>query len=326
MNYLYSTNDLVADVSVSPIEGNDALSRKFDISFSALGYEGRCIHLPKKIFKNTQLTIVYELCDNKIHSFKRNKLWYESNNFRIVNIPIEELENSICHEVESRLTDKVSVFIDISSFTRLHLATFFSAFNYLTIHSKKELEITIGYSVASYTQSELDGPIIHSGPVNPDFAGWPRDPSLPTECIIGLGYEEGKALGVIEYIEPNSTWLFKPVGKDNRYSKEVDKANEDLYSFFDNTRLIDYRIDKPYSTFRALESLVSSYIDCSRPILIPLGPKLFFAISILVALRQSPFVSVWRVSSGKHAASTDKLASGEISFLHVKFMEKSHSL
>ena len=38
----------------------------------------------------------------------------------------------------------------------------------------------------------------HVGPVLPAFAGWSMEPDTPPVAIIGLGYEEDRALGAVE--------------------------------------------------------------------------------------------------------------------------------
>jgi hypothetical protein len=321
MNPLCLNDPLSADISVAPLEESKALSIKYNYSFFALGYEHRCINIANQM-KSTEKgqSIAFQFKNDRNTDFQKKIQWYKDNSINIV-----ELENIIIEDFLFELfknevpKQKLNIFLDISSFTRVHIASFLYAFNQITLIQDQYFSITLGYSVARYSDTLSDGPIVQAGPVTPELAGWPKGPNLPSECIIGLGCEEGKALGVIEYIEPNSTWLFKPLGNDKKFTDALNTANDQLYSFSAQMKTIEYEINKPYKTFRSLESLVSSYLDSSRPILIPLGPKIFFAVSVLVALRNLPNVSVWRVSAGDNSAICQHRASGENIFLKVDF-------
>jgi len=323
MNPLCLNDPLSVNITVNPLDESDVLSSDYDYSFFALGYEHRCINLAMKMMtENTTkgVSVAFKFNNERNTNFDKKSQWYKDNQISIVNLKelvIEDFIFEFFSDVD--INKKISIFLDISSFTRVHIASFLSAFNQVSLSKGNHFSVTLGYSVARYSKTDSDGPIVHAGPVISDLAGWPKDPNLPSECIIGLGCEEGKALGVIEYIEPNSTWLFKPVGSEKKFSDALNIANEQLYNFSSQMKTIEYEISEPYKTYRSLESLVSSYVDNSRPILIPLGPKLFFAISVIVALRHLPNTSVWRVSSGDNTAICENRASGENIFLEVEY-------
>ncbi|WP_237064229.1 hypothetical protein [Microbulbifer zhoushanensis] len=309
-------------MQVKQVDTKECISKNYDFCIFSLGYESRCTNLPKLMAKNPSKKISYRFSHSQVLSYKSNEDWYNSNDIEILSIPHDEIENHIFRTFAKKKSKEFSVLLDISSFDRAYIASFLQAFYQLSKEETISINVNICYSIANYTPPVEDGPVIKAGPVIPEFAGWPRDPALPTECFIGLGYEEGKALGALEYIEPKSTWLIKPNGIDKRFDQSVELANKTLYDYSSKTRVIGYNLTRPYATFIEIESLVSSFIDDSRPIFVPFGPKIFFAISALIALRNYPYVSVWRVSSGVNAEPVDREAAGQVCCLSVVFQNQ----
>ena len=319
MNSLYSNKNHPPSVHVKQVSTKECLDKEYDFHIFSLGYESRCLNIAKITKDKNSKKIAFKFSHSQVLSYKKNEQWYQSNNVDILSASPEEIENLLLKIFSSSKSKKIVALIDISSFDRAYIASFFQAFHQLSQQLNKDIDVHVCYSIAKYTAPTENGPVIKAGPVIPELAGWPRDPTLPTECFIGLGYEEGKALGALEYIEPKSTWLIKPTGIDKRFDESVDFANKSLYSYSSKAKIIEYDLANPYATFIEMESLVSSFIDDSRPILVPFGPKIFFAISTLIALRNYPFVSVWRVSSGVNAEPVDREASDEICCLLAIF-------
>src|SRR6185369_5500856 len=119
-------------------------------------------------------------------------------------------------------------------------------------------------------------------------------PELPPAVVIGLGYEQDKAIGIIEYIEPTMVWAFRPRGGDPRFETAVDEANSTFWDIVSPDRVIDYSVEGSLECLTLLESLISGSLSTVRPILIPFGPKIFAACCLLVASMHYPKVSVWR--------------------------------
>ena len=323
MNYHYSNKNHATSVKIQKVDLDECLSKNYNLCIFSLGYESRCIDIPQRMQANHSNKLAYQFSHSQVLSFKDNEKWYVSENIRVVSIPHAEIETHIFTELNQINADNINILFDISSFDRAYIASFLYAFHQFSREHNVSIKVNICYSIANYTPPLEDGPVIKAGPVIPELAGWPRDPSLPTECCIGLGYEEGKALGALEYIEPKSTWLIKPIGVDPKFEESVDSANMALYNYSSKTRLINYKLDLPYATFIEIESLVSSFIDDSRPILVPFGPKIFFAISTLIALRNYPYISIWRVSADVNAEPVNREASGKICGLCATFQKIS---
>ena len=66
------------------------------------------------------------------------------------------------------------------------------------------------------------------GPVTNWYAGWSGGQS-PVVAFIGIGYEEDRALGVFEYLEPGDAWAFIPEGEDAKYDVQLRTRNGLLF-------------------------------------------------------------------------------------------------
>ncbi len=315
--YSNSTSDV--NIFVKNIESDAPFNMQYDLKIFALGYENRSCDIPKKLVLDDGDSIAIDLDFNHVLNYQANKNWYQSKNITIMNHKPEAISDEIFSRLNDKDNDFYNVFLDVSSFTRKHIAAIILALKDYTESYSTSIRLDIGYSVAKYSEPGSDGPISFSGPVLSRFSGHPADPSLPSECILGVGYEEGKALGIIEYIEPNRVWLFLPTGTDPKYEESLRLANKTLFESRSAKNLISYKVLNPYSTYLKLESLAASLIHESRPVLIPLGPKIFFALSTLIVLKYINQMSLWRVSAGENTVPKDVIASGNYSFVSAIF-------
>lgn len=207
--------------------------------------------------------------------------------------------------------------VDISSMSRPMMAQVVFGLSRLR---KIDLAVEFVYCPAKYDPPPKSTmPIMQSGPVIPEYAGWSTRPDFASTLVVGLGYEYGRALGALEYLEPSAAWAFTALGDDRRYEKAVKKANDDLWNILAKDRIYEYKIAGPYDVACKLESLVYGLIQYSRPTLLPLGPKIFAIVCLLVAEIHYPAVTVWRVSGDQFETPTDRVADGNIVSFHVKF-------
>src|SRR5690606_3594454 len=105
---------------------------------------------------------------------------------------------------------------------------------------------------------------------------------------------------------------FMPQGPDKRFVDAVTSANRILILEAGGSMLLPYDVLHPAATYEKLESLVYGLLPNYRPVVIPLGPKIFAAVSIALAIRLSPQICVWRTSSGTGGEVRDAQSSGEI--------------
>lgn len=195
-----------------------------------------------------------------------------------------------------------SILIDLSCLSRQHIGGLFAAVKDLA--RQGPVEVQIAYSLARYVKPPVQWStaIRRIAPVNSEFAGWTAAPDNPIELVIALGYEKGKAIGAAEYLEPGDTWLFVPTSPEEKYLREVQVQNKELL-LERQTKQLEYEVMSPVDTYHALLSLVRGMRNVARPILLPFGPKIFFGLSLLVAMVIDE-AAVWFVD-GENTSSSD---------------------
>ena len=155
-------------------------------------------------------------------------------------------------------------------------------------------------------------PVKYIGPSIDNLAGVLGDLDMPTACVISLGYEENKALGAVNSIDPAEIWALIPESEEEEFEHKVVENNDSLLKGIPASRRIRVNIHDPLVLHRDLRSLLRGCMRSQRPILLPLGPKIFAAISVVLAYEFFPHLPVWRVSSYEKELPVDRAANGKI--------------
>ncbi|HEX6961458.1 MAG TPA: hypothetical protein VF175_06295, partial [Lacipirellula sp.] len=111
------------------------------------------------------------------------------------------------------------------------------------------------------------------------------------------------------------------------YTREIEKANDQLWEMIDEDKRIYYDVHKPLACFALLDSFTRGTLRTNKVTLLPFGPKLFALNALLVAASQDS-VAVWRVSSGHRGEATDRRPNGKVIGLRVRFVssDANHSV
>lgn len=294
---------------------------KFDLLVVVCGYESRATFVAKELYENAAETVVLDygpasgIAYNKNHSkFSgmkgRTFLCLENNNY------VSELEAVLKKHADLKPQgESVTVVFDISCTSRRLMSKVFLA---LDKALKNRLDLKCTYAVAKYYEPPVDELPSHiSEPVVGELSGWSNDLGQPPCAVIGLGFEPGRAIGCLDYLEIPEVRLFQPFGPDTRFIDAVEVANRQLIEEAGNRHLLPYFVMEPLDTFLKLESMVYGLLDKNRPVLIPLGPKIFAAVCIILAIRHAPHLCVWRTSSGKLAQPFDVETDGNVAVFNV---------
>jgi hypothetical protein len=212
---------------------------------------------------------------------------------------------TVCEAVRTLTRDEdgtASILIDLSCLARQQIGELFAAVKNLAKEGPVDLQIA--YSLARFIKPPLhwSTAIRRIAPVNSEFAGWTAAPDNPVELVIALGYEKGKAIGAAEYLEPGDTWVFVPTSPEEKYLREVQFQNKELL-LERQTKELRYEVLSPVDAYHALLSLVRGMKNVARPILLPFGPKIFFGLSLLVAMVIEE-TAVWYVD-GESTSNSD---------------------
>jgi hypothetical protein len=309
----------------SDLSLNDVVSTDYDLALVSLGFESRSSHLAKHLQGKLGRKVALGFSKHHALAYEDNLRSLEQLGYELPKI--KDVETSIW--LKNLLNDTANtchpraphICVDISSLTRLRMAQIVEAIvqGYGTADASP-IDVDFVYTVAEFSeplkQSECS---TVCGPVSPFLAGWPTDPEQPVAAIIGLGYELEKAVGALEYLEPTSRILVRPISKDSRFDDEVGVANASLLGERSAAEVFSYPIDKPTQCLELLDALTNRLSDEFRTIAMPFGPKIFALCCMLLACRYYPQLGVWRVSSDDPAQVRDQIPSMTTTGLRVRF-------
>jgi hypothetical protein len=293
----------------------EAISNNFELGIFGLGYESRSVSAFEKYKSliDNNIAVGYDTHTNCLH-YQSNKTQFgvgcedvfEGNNTKVFS-KVHEFINT-----KDYITP-INCLIDITVMSRHRLATLIC---FLIDNLPLRSTITIVYSLSSFVEPpEGVSPIRVVGEITEQLSGNLGNLSLPSSLVIGLGYEKDKALGVYNYLDSTYTFLFVPKSSEERFEAEVMKNNDSLFRSTPKSNIFYYDVSAPYSTYLDLKSLILDISDFSRPLLIPLGPKILSALSVIIGKELHPELPVWRASSEYNEVPTERPSSGtEISF------------
>ncbi|MBX3517809.1 MAG: hypothetical protein KF815_12795 [Rhodospirillales bacterium] len=292
----------------------------FHASIFTCGYERRARFLASQhTSAGTIFVLDYE--SKGSFSYNDNREFYKKANGIFLSLAKDEFIADLLALLEETGSnrdegEKLAILFDVSSCSRRVIAQVMIG---ISERFGETADLTCVYALASFSgapESEL--PSYISEPVVGTLAGWSDDLSKPPCAVIGLGYEPGRALGCIDYLEIPEARLLLPRGPDARFEQSVLAANRVLISEAGASNLFSYNPLDPIDTYEKLDSLVFGLSTRYRPVLIPLGPKIFAALSIALAIHLSPRLCVWRTSAGQRDEVSDRDVSGDIAAFSVQ--------
>lgn len=279
----------------------------------SVGFESRSRYIFERcdLDANSVLALSYE--SGRILAFEQNLDLARSNKVRFVGekfFDIEKETTSLIADVRNR-HGALRVGVDVSAMNRSVMAAFLSC---LYHHMEPGDRIVVLYTPARFRQPDIPLlPLVSVGPAHPCVSGSIVEPGKTRNLIMGLGYEYGISLSIIDKHEPDLAFIFKPIGFDEKYVTEVRDANFN-FDFGDrNYEVIDYRLSDPARLFDDLSGLINGSLSVADTVIVPLGPKLFSAISIVVAMIFSPKIPVLRYSMKPASNVVDVESDGIVS-------------
>jgi len=284
----------------------------YDLSLYALGYESRSMSIPNKTVKNSKAKIAVGYNYNNKFAYDTNLKFFEKNGVEIFQIDENKLEDLFSTKILPLLkkNNSKNILIDITSMSRYRFAILI----WLLLKTLKEgSKIIIKYSISKFVSPlKQTTPVKKIEPIIPYLSGIPGDLNFPTSCIVGLGYEKSKAQGAVNFIDPGELWVLIPQSIEKEFEPYVLKNNKSLLEEMPNNKKIYYDVHNPLILYGDLKSLVLGLKSSKRPMIIPLGPKILCALSVILGFELQPELPVWRVSSLEQEKPVDRVSNGKI--------------
>jgi len=297
--------------TVCTINESEWRCQPYDLAMFALGFESRATCFLADVSESSKHARAFGF--NHGH----NKI-YEQNRQRFYDAKVSVHDSLSDIDFESEITTALSelddteqqqIFADISCFTRFRLAAIVHSVFKIAKSRTNDLTVDFVYALAKFEKpNSIKRPNTVVGPAHQAFAGWSQGSYSSTATVLGLGYEQDQAMGVVEYLQAGEVWAFSPNSPIAAYKPEVGKANKLLLSEIPAHHVIQYDVCTPSSVVATLESVVRGLGDRHSVVLVPFGPKIFVLCTLIVAaIRQD--VAVWRVSQGNAIEPHDRVAS-----------------
>lgn len=204
----------------------------------------------------------------------------------------KEINKILDVELKECKKSKLNIIIDYSCMTKSWYYAIIQYFNNKNLH----IENINTYFI--YTPSKYSKPLAPKP--NTEIEPLPGNYKVPTDkpkaLIVCLGYEQNKAEGIIEHLDPKISYLLysKPT-LDKRFEKALEKNNSEILSL--NKNIITFPIDNLLYLERELTSLYYLLKEEYSLIIAPLGPKPFTLMAMLMSIKYKD-IDIWRVGSG----------------------------
>lgn len=281
-----------------------------DIFIGCVGYESRSSEALRTYETSKASTdkLILDYCCSGRLSYPENKKFILS-----IDCDLYKNTSDLISAIKDRIigTKKKSVMLDVTSLDRRVMAKILEVlFDLREFISNVEI---IYYPQTFVEPMAVLEQVLTFAPVTSRFVGEASYSRDALSLIIGAGYEYGRIVGAIDVLEPERVYCFHPVGTDSRFEEAIYKNNLG-FSFLDNPDfLLPYDLLSPDELYLSLRGLIEVELRERDVLLLPLGPKIFAAISIVIALQLSPSVMVWRHSTTSHSkpsTNLDAVASG----------------
>jgi hypothetical protein len=300
------------------------MPESYDLAIATIGYEDRSSYFWRTVGPAAASSFAFGFAEHEVLSFQKNLAYYSQAGFTVDLPDGSGYRSAVEAALLTSAPDKemTRVVMDISSLTRDRIAVACECFEEHA--SKRAVEVDFVYYLAAFQRpGKRIKQNAYAGPVLPSFAGWWRYPELPVAAVIGLGYEENKALGAVDLLQvPEAIWTFMPESAVKEYDAELLLANSELLKRVPEDHRVTYTVEDPSRTYKGIAALRQSISDLYNVVLLPFGPKIFGLASILVGLADH-HTAVWRISAGIHAKPREASAHGDPFGLRVTFRSRS---
>ena len=283
---------------------------EFDFVICSSGFESRATYAYQKL-KETNVKSLNKYCfsfqERKELSKLNNDKYFNEQRFQFIDIKSNDILyfTEIFHKLfENYNKNSITIFLDYSCMTSILYGAIMKYFK--ECNTKINVDIYFSYTHAKFTKAVKSNPLYFNHPI-PLF-----DPIQTTDkrvaLLIGLGYEEDKALGLYEYFQNDSEDMYLFITNNNQFYGEVIKSNTHILSITNEQNVINYDLENIPPLINTLDSLVNYLINTNyRVVIAPIGPKVFNLIALIINLYHSD-VTTYRLSDGNKGIPIEKVA------------------
>lgn len=312
--------------NIQQINFSDITTVKFDILIMVSGYENRCSFLAEKLQSNALTKIVFGFKEKKETGNRpeNDKL------FRHLNYEYIEASGNSGDNIQTTLeeiigkTDKkeLNILVDYSCMTKDWYSTIVNYFVNWDFNIKL-LHLYFSYTPSQYEKSHQKSLFKLKTGLKP--APYPKTDNRPVALVLGLGYDQDKAMELVNRIRPAVTYAFySNPSQDERFVTEVRKINSSLLKNLPANHIFRF----PMNDFRKINILLKELVLDLRldtqVILAPLGPKPF-ALNCMLLSARYPDVWVWRVHTDKKELYHKWLPMGDPLICRADFLTEDIS-
>ena len=263
------------------------VDQKIDIFLFANNIEKRKLCSLKKILSNNntiQKTISIYYPNSDIEHIENVENVIIDNHNEVIDLLEKEL---------SKITkEEIVLFIDYSCMTK---SWYYSIILYLSNRSLPFKNIKTFFSYTPSIYSEPMSPK-HNTDIQPLPGKYRIPDNKPKALIVCLGYEQNKAQGIIDQLDPKLTYIFfTDPALDPRFVETIKSNNKNILERDKN--IITYPFDNLLYLERELTSLYYLLKDEYNIIIAPLGPKPFTFVAMMMSIIYDE-IDIWRVGSG----------------------------
>jgi hypothetical protein len=295
----------------------DVHSDEYDFGFYTIGYERRSRFIASSLAKRARSLCAFEYNTDAL-AFFENKSWALEQNVTLE--PLDgyrvdregKFRDFVARYVEDHSAKQSNkrFFVDVSSMDRSLIGRLLNSIFRVV---EPPFSLRVCYAPAAFVEPNYDFvPARECAASIPELSGSLGAHQSSLLLLLGLGYEYGISLGLLEQFEPDQAIVFMPTGTDVRYDAAVRKANFDFNFGLENIGLFPYRIDQPVTLFETLFSITSNASILHRVIIAPNGPKILAALATVVGLFRAPQIAVVRASLAAQPPSHHIEAHGSI--------------
>ncbi|BAO55009.1 hypothetical protein [Nonlabens marinus] len=240
---------------------------------------------------------------------------YDDNTIPIEGIKFIHIDNQV--DIISFLDESIldsdltslNILVDYSCMTK---PWYYTIILYLSQKklNQQELNLYFVYTPSKYSKPMAPKPNTVIAPLPGKYV---VPTNKPKALIVCLGYEQNKAQGIIEHLDPKVCYIFysKPA-LDDAFVKTIEENNRELIDH--NSNVITFPLDDLIVIERELVSLYHFLRKDYSIIIAPLGPKPFTFMAMLLSIKYTD-IDIWRVGSGSDINEYERKPVSNSSFI-----------